>query len=260
MTDPTPKNSDLGVRTLSAIVMVAVAGTALWLGAWLWTAFLASVAVGLLWEWRNLVRGFVGTAVGQSAWLISGMAYIGFAVAVLMALREMSDGGLPLLIIVLSVIGTDVGAYFAGRTFGGPKIAPSISPSKTWSGLVGGMTGASLMVLLVTWAWHSGLCNQIYGREAWWTRNPPAVFGFDGPCSFVLPPTDYWLLQSAMAGAVIAVVAQCGDFFESWMKRKAGVKDSSNLIPGHGGLFDRADGLLAVTCLVGILQFAGILR
>ena len=259
MTEAQPKKSDLGVRVASAVVMIAVAGTALWLGGWAWTFFVMAVGLGVFWEWWGLVRGFVRTAWGSAAWLIGGIVYIGFAAAMFIGLRGNMDMGLKVLLsILLGVIGTDVGAYFAGRTFGGPKIAPSISPSKTWSGLLGGILGASAMILLVSWAWASGLCEALNPREV----DPSGrTFGFDGPCSYAdLPPLDYLAVQIGILGLIFAVVAQSGDFFESWMKRRADVKDSGNIIPGHGGLFDRVDGLIAVTFVVGLVEFMSLRR
>ncbi len=213
MTTPPFKNSDLGVRTLSAVMMIAVAGTALWLGGWWWTVFVAAVALGVLWEWRALVRKSGLTSGGAGLWNAAGFIYIAGAAGVLLFLRsEMFFGTDVVLTLIGAVVATDIGAYFAGRLIGGPKIAPAISPSKTWAGLAGGIVGATA-VLLAT--------------------------GGKSP-----------LAELLLGGVLIAVIAQAGDFFESWMKRRAGVKDSSNLIPGHGGLFDRMDGLLAV-CFVG---------
>jgi phosphatidate cytidylyltransferase len=127
-------------------------------------------------------------------------------------LRNPTMGPLPVLILLGTVIAIDIWAYFFGRRFGGAKIAPAISPSKTWSGLVGAMLGAALVLYFA------------HGHDWRW----------------------------AFAGPPVAVVAQAGDFFESWMKRRAGVKDSGRLLPGHGGLFDRVDGLLAVLFALGI--------
>ena len=219
--EASPKKSDLPTRAASALVMLLVAGGALWLGGWVWTAFVAVIALGVLWEWWGLVCRFVPSVAGRIAWMLGGFIYIGLAALMLFVLRvvPLARGQILLFAIILAVIGTDVGAYFAGRTLGGPKIAPKISPSKTWSGLVGGMVGAAVALVLVT-----------YQAE-----------GFDD------------LGWKLLAGAIIAIIAQSGDFFESWMKRRAGVKDASNLIPGHGGLFDRADGLLAVTFVLGLI-------
>jgi phosphatidate cytidylyltransferase len=219
VTEVPPKNSDLGVRIASAVVMVAVAGTALWLGGWVWTVFVVIVALGVLWEWWGLVRGFVAGALGRVLWQIGGLVYIGTAAWILVQFRDFSL--LLVLLPLLAVIATDIGAYFAGRTFGGPKIAPAISPSKTWSGLAGGSLGAGLAVFIVL-------------------GGPDLQF------------SD--LLRLMAFGAVVAVVAQAGDFFESWMKRRAGAKDSGNLIPGHGGLFDRVDGLIAVAFVGALLM------
>lgn len=222
MTANPPKKSDLGVRVLSAIVMVAVAGTALWLGGWAWAIFVLAVGLGVLWEWWGLVRSFVRSVLGKVLWLLLGVGYVGTAGTTLATLRfgGFAESQIILIAVVAAVIGTDIGAYFVGRTIGGPKIAPSISPSKTWSGLVGGMLGAGL--------------GLIFSSLPWGGFGPPLVI--------------------LAIGAVVAIVAQAGDFLESWMKRRAGVKDSGHLIPGHGGLFDRVDGLLAVSFGLASLQ------
>lgn len=219
--------SDLGVRTASAAAMVAVAGGALWLGGWWWIAFVAFVAVGVYREWRGLVVGFVPSPAGRGLWNAAGLVYLGGAAATLAFLRGDALGTDVLLALILAVIATDVGAYFAGRAIGGPKIAPRISPSKTWAGLGGGVIGATLSVFLFALA-----ASGFHGSPADWLA--------------ILP-------RCLLAGAVCAVVAQAGDFFESWMKRRAGVKDSGRLLPGHGGLFDRVDGLLAVSFLMGVI-------
>jgi phosphatidate cytidylyltransferase len=156
---------------------------------------------------------------------VVGAVYCGIGAAVLMGLRD--HGPMAVLLVLLAVIATDVGAYFSGRTFGGPKIAPSISPSKTWAGLLGGMGGAAMIFLgLLIVRWNVSVSFDDYPQ--WW-----------------------WAMLALAAGILVAVVAQAGDFFESWLKRRAGVKDSGRLIPGHGGLFDRLDGLLAVLFLLG---------
>ena len=241
-TSPPTKKSDLGVRTASAVVMIAVAGGALWLGGWWWTAFVTAVALGVLWEWWGLANAIAKTAVGRASWLTAGVAYVAIAASVLIYVRTRaeapSDGPALTLILILPVIATDVGAYFAGRAIGGPKIAPRISPSKTWAGLLGAIVAASIAIYM-----------QILS----------ACGGFDTkPSSFGCLPFGFREgLQITLIGALVAIVAQCGDFFESWMKRRAGVKDSGNLIPGHGGLFDRVDGLLAVSFVVGLFGLYG---
>ena len=236
---PDPKKSDLGVRTLSAIVMVAVAGGALWAGGWWWSAFVALVSAGVLWEWVKLAWAITSKLWARAAWFVGGLVYVGVAGEMLVrpALQDMVLARNPpenaydlaiwarfsvLMPLFAAVIATDVGAYFAGRLVGGPKIAPSISPSKTWAGLIGGMVGSGFAFATTNWRLDSD-----------WS------------------PYMYWAM--VLAGALIAIIAQAGDFFESWMKRRAGVKDSGNLIPGHGGLFDRVDGLLAVCFVIGLI-------
>lgn len=234
-----PKNSDLGVRTASAAVMLAVAGTALWLGGWWWAAFVAAVATGALWEWRGLVCGFVEEPLAHAVWVAAGVLYIGVAAAVLLALRTDQFTIWAVATVVLAVISTDTGAYFTGRTLKGPKIFPAVSPSKTWSGLAGGMAGATVMLFLISQS------HVLQRTEA-----------ASGDAEFYLHPFLDWKV-APWAGIAVAIVAQTGDFFESWMKRRAGVKDSGRLIPGHGGLFDRVDGLLAVLFVIGVLALAG---
>lgn len=246
--DSMSRAGDLGLRTFTAVIMAAVAGFALWMGGMAWTVFVLLIGVGVWFEWSALCVQGHPPGRRRTLWRYGGAVYCGLACAVLLALRDTPDGVVPILLIVGGVIGTDVGAYAFGRAIGGPKIAPSISPSKTWAGLIGGVVGATLALIGISLAWSGGLCEAFYPTAL----NPVAgKFRFDGPCSLVAPPISYLLPSSLLAGALIAVLAQIGDFFESWMKRKAGVKDSGNLLPGHGGLFDRVDGLLLVLVVIG---------
>lgn len=219
MTDvPVKKNSDLGVRTLSAIAMLAVAGGALWLGGWWLDGLIAGVGLACLFEFARLVRSGASSVVWRAAGYVFAILYVGAASITLASLPVAVVLG-----IIAVVVATDTGAYFSGRAMGGPRIAPAISPSKTWAGLGGGMLAAG-MVTAGTFAWNTGEL----------TMRPMLAIAF-------------------AIGAGMAVVAQAGDFLESWLKRRAGVKDSSSLIPGHGGVFDRVDGLLPVAIIGGML-------
>ncbi|MBW8754311.1 MAG: phosphatidate cytidylyltransferase [Sphingomonadales bacterium] len=243
------KKSDLGVRMLSAMVMLAVAGGALWLGGWFWTGFVTLVALGVAWEWRSLVVGFVHSPIVRGLWNFAGLIYIGVAAAALTWLRAAQDGRIDAVLVpVGAVIATDIGAYFMGRAIGGPKIAPAISPSKTWAGLVGGIVGASVVILATTYHQYEidlGMQQRISGSEYAPPIAPLPIPAFHWPTAVVL-------------SACIAIVAQAGDFFESWMKRRAGVKDSGRLLPGHGGLFDRVDGLLAVMFVGAVVSLPAL--
>ena len=228
-----PKKSDLPVRTASAVVMIAVAGTALWLGGVVWMVFVAAVGFGVFFEWARLIlQGFKGP-LARIFWIVSGVIYVGGACGLMLVIgiadaevgRQMAAGATygfaqsgragVLLPLIASVVATDIGAYFVGRTIGGPKLAPRISPGKTWSGLIGGMLAAAPAYASATWYFDSDWSESMY-------------------------------FKFLVVGALAAIVAQCGDLFESWLKRRANVKDSGGLLPGHGGLFDRVDGLLAV--------------
>ena len=220
---PGPKKSDLGVRFMSAIVMIAIAGGALWAGGWIFTAFVGLIAIGLLWEWWGLVKKLMLAPLAGILIFVAGLVYIAIAcICIIETSVNQNDLFPPVFVVLLllaCVIATDVGAYFSGRAIGGPKIAPSISPSKTWAGLFGGMC----------------MSGSVLGGFFYWIGAP-----FQN------------ILSAFVGGALLAIAAQAGDFLESWVKRKAGVKDSSNLIPGHGGLLDRMDGMLAVFFVISI--------
>jgi phosphatidate cytidylyltransferase len=219
------KPSDLPVRLGSAIVMAIVAGAALWLGDWWWRIFVGVVGVIAIWEWQALIRKISPSTAKRVLGIVLGLGYIGLGCVILIAGREAFRGFMIITVLLALVIATDVGAYFAGRAIGGPKIAPALSPSKTWAGLFGGMVLAGII----------GVVFAIYGNTI--------AIALTGQPAWTKPPAAGLLM---IAGALAAAVAQAGDFLESWMKRRAGVKDSSNLIPGHGGVLDRIDGLLAM--------------
>lgn len=223
--------SDLGLRTLSGVVMMLIFLSVISVGGWIFKIFVALLVFGTLREWIRLIAAFAQSAAARALWIAFGFAYVGFAAWTLVLFRDEK----PALAIypIAIVIATDIGAYFAGRGLGGPKIAPRISPSKTWAGLAGGMiAAAAVSVILAPW-----LLLDDDGQIA-----RTGIF--------------------AGVGAVLAIFAQSGDFLESWMKRRAGVKDSGHLIPGHGGLLDRMDGLLAVLCIfeLSLPMIGGFLR
>lgn len=211
--------SDLWTRVGSAIVLFAIAGTALWFGGIAFGLLLLVGGALVVVEWLALVRAMTLGGGPKLALNVLGPIAILGAVAGLWFIRD-HLGMTAALWVFAMVWATDIGAYFAGRAFGGARLAPKISPSKTWSGLVGGMVAA--LVAGSTIADRGG----IVGVPLW-------------------------------IGLVMGLIAQLGDLGESWMKRRAGVKDSGKLIPGHGGLFDRVDGLLPVALILGALAFAG---
>lgn len=151
-----------------------------------------------------------------------GLLYVGIPTFALIGLRARPDDGLLLAFWALSLVwATDIGAYFAGRGIGGPKIAPAISPNKTWAGLGGGMIAALLLGLAL---------HRLFGL--------PTLLVTVSP--------------------LLAMLAQTGDFFESWMKRRAGVKDSGALLPGHGGVLDRLDGLVTSAPFAALIVGLGL--
>jgi phosphatidate cytidylyltransferase len=232
--DPVPLNirtADLPIRLASAGMMLAVLFLALWLGGRALDTFIYVVALIGFVEFMLLVFKASQRFTVRFPAVIAGAFYFGCAASI------MTGAGTFLLVLVIgATIATDTGAYFAGRAIGGPKIAPSISPSKTWAGLVGGMVASAAWVF----AWVLAIDAPLDG----WI-GPRFELGLN------LSPQN--LAGAVFLGAGLAIVAQAGDFFESWLKRRAGVKDSSRLIPGHGGVFDRIDGLIPVAIVAGFV-------
>lgn len=209
------KKSELMVRSMSGIVMMVVAILCIWVGGWPFAVLVGGVGVLMAKEWNDLVRD------QGSDFKLLGIAYILFPIGALLILRNGPHGfGLTLWTLAI-VWATDIGAYFTGRYFGGPKLAPSISPAKTWSGLIGGAVAAGVVGPIVASHGHN------------------------------MPMACYIL------GAPLGLLAQGGDLFESWLKRVAGVKDSGSLIPGHGGVLDRLDGVVPVATVMGLLRLLG---
>jgi len=211
--------SDFWVRIGSAIVLFAIAGTALWFGGIAFGLLLLVGGALVLVEWFALVRAMTLGGGAKTGLNILGPILVVGAMASLWFIRD-ALGMTAALWVFGMVWATDIGAYFAGRAFGGARLAPKISPSKTWSGLVGGMVAALI-------------ASATIGDRA-------GIIG-----------VPLWI------GLFMGLLAQLGDLAQSWMKRRAGVKDSGKLIPGHGGLFDRVDGVLPVALLLGALAFAG---
>ena len=182
-------------------------------------ALLCPLAAGLSWTAFTLAVAafFFVVLVTRSARLSLGIFYVFVPVMALIFLRQQQPGGFLLAFWTLSLVwATDIGAYFAGRSIGGPKLAPRVSPSKTWAGLGGGVLAALIL-------------------------------------GFVLHRFSGLPIQLAAASGLLAVAAQLGDLLESAMKRRAGVKDSGSLLPGHGGVMDRLDGVVAAAPLAAAL-------
>ncbi len=193
----------LRTRVLSALVLAPLV-----LGLTYWGGIAFNLMMGI--AFILMVYEFSRMVNMKPLWLVAGVIYIAVPCIAVIWLRADPETGLATILWLLAVIwGTDTGAYFAGRGIGGPKLAPRISPKKTWAGLGGGMIAAGAV---------GGATAAILGLS-----NPSALIAFS---------------------MVLAVIAQGGDLLESAIKRHFKVKDSGNIIPGHGGLLDRLDGLM----------------
>jgi phosphatidate cytidylyltransferase len=270
--DPVPGSGQTGkplsannlvLRVVSAVVLAPLALLAAYLGNWPFALFWGAAALAVLWEWTTLVvgpayrlmfsscggaiaiAGFVAwrgrpvaalLMVGLGAlaaaifapaerrlWVTIGIGYAGAMLLAPMFLRADETYGLVAIVLVFAIVWTtDILGYFAGRAFGGPKLLPAVSPKKTWSGAIAGAVGAMVVAVFIA---------DLFGPF-----NKVAI---------------------ATIGLVLSMLAQSGDLFESWVKRQFGAKDSSRLIPGHGGVMDRLDGFWAAAfagCVIGLLR------
>ena len=263
---------ELPRRVATGIVLVAVAVSALWLGGLFWAALATAAVLLMFTEWaamhrlpalgRRLGLGllagaailthfndwatallllgggaglgglFLARLAGRRAGLLDrgfvmGLLYCGLPVVALIWLRAQPWGLYATLFVMLLVWGADIFAYFAGRSIGGPRLAPAISPNKTWSGAVGGLAGSLVAagVMCLVWPGYANMAG---------------------------------VLRLALLALPLAVLSILGDLYESWLKRRAGVKDSGTLLPGHGGVMDRLDGLVpAAVAGAGVFAATG---
>jgi len=215
----TPK--EILTRTISALILAPLVMFIIYLGGNFFTALILFACIVMSLEWSKLVRNDVSnnySKIDKTIWNVFGFMYVVIPSVCLVYIRDLEHGLTVMLWLVLSVWATDIGAYFVGTTLKGPKIFPKISPKKSWSGLVGGMISAG--------------CVGYY-------------FHLQTPMYHI----NFYIMSFA-----IALVSQIGDFIESAIKRNFKVKDSGNLIPGHGGLMDRLDGLITASVFVAYLE------
>ncbi len=248
---------ELKTRIISAFVMIMVSFGVIWVGNTIFLAFLIILSSLMAWEWSRIAMAksklswlVMAITIGLSLilftigyslfeivitlsigavvafmveWqanihikflIFAGVFYIALALLTAIWLRAHNDGIILFFWLAAMVVATDIGAYFSGRSIGGAKLAVKISPNKTWAGLFGGMIAAAIVSAIFAYNMTSNISDIYY---------------------------------FAVLAMVIAAIAQMGDLLESWMKRKSNHKDSSNMIPGHGGVLDRFDGFLAAT-------------
>lgn len=252
---------ELALRIFSALLLIPLALATAYAGGWPFALFWGAAAMGVLWEWMSLMAGsrrrpllLTGAAAlvlplmlvllrldlaacivlalgalaamavaagGRQLWAAAGIPYAGCLILAPAVLRSDSKlGFLAILFLFTTVWTTDIAAYFIGRAVGGPKLVPEVSPNKTWSGALGGLGAAMLAAI-----------------------------------AFAKITETQWFVM-AMLAVVLSVFAQAGDIFESFLKRRFGAKDSSRLIPGHGGLMDRLDGFVTASVVAVLIGLA----
>ncbi|MBP7335430.1 phosphatidate cytidylyltransferase [Niveispirillum sp.] len=235
---PKKPRSNFTQRVISALALAPPVLAAVWYGGLPFQVLVAVLAGLSAWEYYRLVM----PGPNRSGHLAFLPLYIGLPFFSMLWLRlESGPYGLALfLFLMLCIWATDIGAYAAGKSIGGPKLAPRISPKKTWAGLIGGMVASATL---------GGLFGAAQSGD-WlpgWLVPPAAT---DVPHHVHAAA----VMAYAAIGAVLAVAGQVGDLFESYMKRRVDVKDSSSLIPGHGGILDRIDGLLFAAPLYALFE------
>jgi phosphatidate cytidylyltransferase len=261
---PARQVSNLQLRVISSVVLIVAVLAVTYLGGVAFRLLAALIAGAIFYEWSAMSRGaasaryqlvaavllavvllalllgysalgvfvLLGLSVaaslldsgigGQGLWTPAGLAYAGLSGLSLALLRDGDQTGLTAILFLFAVVwATDIAAYFVGRSLGGPKLAPAISPGKTQSGAIGGAVGG--VIAGIALAAFAGLGN---------------------------------LPLLALVAFLLSVVSQAGDLFESWVKRRHGVKDSGNIIPGHGGVMDRVDGLVAAALALYLAGWA----
>jgi phosphatidate cytidylyltransferase len=256
--------ADLAPRAASGVVMIVLALAATYFGGFVFLAFWGLAALGVAWEWQRLIGGgrlawrvaaSVLALIAAAPWALhaharislliliagavaagaaaqserrlaagAGVLYAGAAMLAPALLRASPTQGMAAILWLFAIVwGTDIGAYFGGRLIGGAKLWPSISPGKTWSG-----------------AWVGAIVSAALG----WLVAALSV------------PAGVNAVPLIVLGLITSALAQGGDLFESAMKRRAGVKDSSRLIPGHGGLMDRLDGFIVAAAFAAAVAWA----
>lgn len=212
-------SENLKKRIISAGLLIPVVLIVISTGGAVYNTVVILVAVIMSFEWSGIITSkSLMDEKKQQKWRALGVAYVTLFGASLLYLRSLDNGFGIVIFTLLVVWATDIAAYFSGKLIGGPKLLPRVSPNKTWAGLAGGMVAAA----------------------------------FVGGFASVFVPT-VTLMQMMFFGALLAVVSQAGDFYESWVKRQFDVKDSGSLIPGHGGVMDRVDGLVTVVVLFAFI-------
>jgi phosphatidate cytidylyltransferase len=224
------KHSELLLRTISASVLAPIVLFLIYVGGYAFDAAIMVITLLMAYEWVGLIQGELHNMTRRSIifWKLAGLVYIALPFFSLIWIRDQPQGMRIIYWLMALIWATDIACYFTGRAIGGWKLAPKISPNKTWSGLVGGIVAAAMVGVATV---------------------------------YITDPLKPLALISL--STMLGIYAQIGDLLESGLKRFFGVKHSGDLLPGHGGILDRVDGIVLVApkvAFVVLFDLGGILN
>lgn len=208
--------SSLALRLISSAILIPVVVGIIILGGWAFAGLVGACIAIAIAEWVTISRHIHISTSAKALLIASGFSYLGLSFIEMITLRMQLDGAYWTILFMLVIWASDSVAYAFGKGFGGPKMTPTISPNKTWSGYAGALIGPAAVLVIAV---H--------------ILTPEPLIGLTPP-----------VLHTAIAGVFIGITGQAGDLMISFLKRKAAMKDTGHLIPGHGGILDRIDALL----------------
>lgn len=210
--------SSLSLRLISSAILIPIVVSLVAVGEWFFIGFVALIIMIAFAEWTNIAKHMPIKSLSKVGLVIVGFFYLAFSFIEMSFLREQQNGLFWTIVFMMCIWASDSVAYLFGKTIGGPKMSPTISPNKTWSGYAGALFGPAILLFI---AIHIAT-----------------------PDFLIEDTPDVWVTLAA--GILFGITGQSGDLMVSAMKRKAGLKDTGAIIPGHGGILDRIDALLLV--------------
>lgn len=219
--------SPLALRVISSAVLIPVVVGIIWVGGWVFAGFATLCILIALYEWVHITKNIPTTPLKKNLLYVAGVFYLGFSFFEIIYLRNSYEGFLLTLSYMICIWASDSGAYLFGKVIGGKKMSPTISPNKTWAGYIGAMLSPATFLTILMYI----IFDDFFDPQ--------------------------FAIATFVTGLTIGIAGQSGDLLISAMKRKAGLKDTGALIPGHGGILDRIDALLmALPVFLAYVKYA----